>query len=383
MFEIGHALGNCHIKMTTDNPSTLFDLTDFAARENPKRSFLFVSKVLGKHIPVKPSEMRRTYMRLVAQVGQNMNDETITYVVGMAETATGLGAGVADQLARTFDQETVIYQHTTRQDLPGREPWIVSTESHSHATDQLMYKPNPDLFDDVQNATRLVLVDDEITTGRTLSELCVHLLPQLSNVKEVILCSILNWGDDETLNKMAKDLMLDFKVSVKRVSLHSGQFSFEKMTDEAISFPDNVSSGLNPLPCRNDIGRIGIRMPFNLQGANDFPGMVHIGDMSSTRKIRVVGTEEHLYLPFLYAELLEANGFDVIFQSTTRSPILKGNAIKRKIEFNKHSDGSVSYLYNFDEISHIPAIIMYETDSMRADSGLNDLIKHHSSKEVA
>ncbi len=37
----------------TDYPLT--DLFDIAERRNPKRAFLFVSKVLGRHIPVSPS----------------------------------------------------------------------------------------------------------------------------------------------------------------------------------------------------------------------------------------------------------------------------------------------------------------------------------------
>ena len=39
----------------------LDDLLDFAERINPKRAFLFVSKVLGKHIRVAPSVMKRSY----------------------------------------------------------------------------------------------------------------------------------------------------------------------------------------------------------------------------------------------------------------------------------------------------------------------------------
>lgn len=35
----------------------LDNLVALAARQNPKRGFLFVSKVLGRHIPVKPSQM--------------------------------------------------------------------------------------------------------------------------------------------------------------------------------------------------------------------------------------------------------------------------------------------------------------------------------------
>ncbi len=36
-------------------------LLGFAARANPKRPFLFVSRVLGRHVPVRPSQMRASY----------------------------------------------------------------------------------------------------------------------------------------------------------------------------------------------------------------------------------------------------------------------------------------------------------------------------------
>ncbi len=46
----------------TDYPLT--DLFDIAERRNPKRAFLFVSKVLGRHIPVSPLVMRNVYTQL-------------------------------------------------------------------------------------------------------------------------------------------------------------------------------------------------------------------------------------------------------------------------------------------------------------------------------
>lgn len=39
----------------------LDDLFDIAERRNPKRVFLFVSKVLGRHIPVSPTVMRQAF----------------------------------------------------------------------------------------------------------------------------------------------------------------------------------------------------------------------------------------------------------------------------------------------------------------------------------
>ncbi len=67
------------------------DYLGFGARANPKRSFLFVSKVLGKHWPASPSKMYATH-QLLAQKIQHI--ETPALFIGMAETAVGLGQGV-------------------------------------------------------------------------------------------------------------------------------------------------------------------------------------------------------------------------------------------------------------------------------------------------
>ncbi|WP_020560565.1 phosphoribosyltransferase domain-containing protein [Thiofilum flexile] len=68
---------------------TPYDLFGFAERRNPKRSFLFVSKVLGRHIPVAPSLMRRATDTLAQLIPDDL--PTPLLVIGMAETAIALG----------------------------------------------------------------------------------------------------------------------------------------------------------------------------------------------------------------------------------------------------------------------------------------------------
>jgi len=55
-----------------DNTYQLEDLLGFAQRINPKRAFLFVSKVLGRHIPVSPSIMRGAFTDLANLVPDNL-----------------------------------------------------------------------------------------------------------------------------------------------------------------------------------------------------------------------------------------------------------------------------------------------------------------------
>ena len=68
------------------------ELFGFAQRRNPKRAFLFVSKVLGRHIPVSPAVMRAATDALAARIPADLPGPVV--VIGMAETAIALGAGV-------------------------------------------------------------------------------------------------------------------------------------------------------------------------------------------------------------------------------------------------------------------------------------------------
>src|SRR5688500_20128960 len=61
----------------------LAELCAFGTRRNPKRPFLFISKVLGRHIPVRPSVMLDVHERLAAKLGDLPGP---VLVIGMAET---------------------------------------------------------------------------------------------------------------------------------------------------------------------------------------------------------------------------------------------------------------------------------------------------------
>ena len=178
--------GALHLSLTKGF-DRIHGLLDFASRENQKRGYLFVSKVLGKHIPVKPSVMRALYNELAQLCGV----ADTTFVVGMAETATGLGAGLADSLSRLKKQGTVVYQHTTRHWIEA-DVWLRLDESHSHAVDHILYQPFDDCFEPIKAAKRLILVDDEISTGRTLLLLAEKLISELKGIEELVIVSIVS-----------------------------------------------------------------------------------------------------------------------------------------------------------------------------------------------
>ena len=62
----------------------------YATRQNPKRLYLFVSKVLGKHWPVRPGLMREVHARLAAKIADLPGP---LLVIGLAERVA-VGANV-------------------------------------------------------------------------------------------------------------------------------------------------------------------------------------------------------------------------------------------------------------------------------------------------
>jgi len=328
------------------------DILDFASRENPKRGYLFVSKILGKHLPVKPSTMRKSYDFLAKEIGNDLS----TFAVGMSETATGLGAGVADSLAK-IQLKQVFYQHTTRH-ICQQEIWCQIDESHSHAVDHILYKPSTDLLPEVERVEKLILIDDEVSTGRTLKVLGDKLLPKLKQVKEVVIVSLVNW-----LTKNDLEQFSSWNIKVKFVSLLEGEFNFVPKPNLILSLPTNIDKELCESNAINSYGRLAVKMPY----------IDTLPEINASNPITFVGDGEHLFYPFLCAEKSENLGNDVVFQSSTRSPIMLGNAISAKQSFKVYENKDVEhYIYNLDSINR-EVLFFIENESNREHHDLGKL----------
>ena len=162
MYKKNVVFSNCSLKISAK--ISLDNIIGYGSRINKKRSFLFVSKILGKHIPVSPKKMRATYNNLAGLINPDIiNDDLL--VIGLAETATGLGWGVFEALKA----QSKFYIHTTRVKLKTKQ-LIQFEESHSHSTEQYLYYPKTTKF----NKTiidHIIIIDDEITTGNTIGNL--------------------------------------------------------------------------------------------------------------------------------------------------------------------------------------------------------------------
>lgn len=338
-------------------PETLFG---FAERRNPKRAFLFVSRVLGKHIPVKPSIMQASYESLAAQIPADLPGPVL--VIGMAETAVGLGAGVHRAYSAT--RPDTMYMVSTRHPV-GDEIFARFEEEHSHASAHLIHSPiDPELREAMLNSRSLVLVDDEASTGKTFINLHQALISAgLANVERVVTCVLTDWSGEAVTNTIGE--------SASQVSLIRGSYRF--IEDPEAPLPEmpelgTVAVGQWPIEPMNDWGRLGVRQVEDTLA----PGITVVPG----QRIMVIGTGEFVWKPFLLAERLERAGADVHFSSTTRSPIALGHSINHALSFSdNYGLGIVNFLYNVAPGQFDRVLICSETNAMAMPSSLVDALK--------
>ena len=337
----------------------LDDLCGFASRRNRKRGFLFVSKVLGRHIPVRPALMSQVHAALARQIPADLPGPVL--FVGLAETAVALGHGVRDQFALQTGRTDTLFLHTSRYRL-NRPVLVEFLEEHSHAPSHILYQPSePELLHSLQTARSLVLVDDEASTGKTFINLTRALTPTLRALERVVTAVITDWR--------APRLRAEFRnampVDALSLALLEGEYQFEAGAfGEADDAPaaTGTNAPVDALFARN-YGRLGVV---------DCPALSvpDLGPVAGQR-ILVLGSSEFVYPPFLLAEALEREGATAFCQATTRSPVRLGGAISCTLECrDNYADGIANYLYNARRQDYDRILLCTETPAALLDPTL-------------
>ncbi|GGM10787.1 phosphoribosyltransferase domain-containing protein [Deinococcus aerophilus] len=329
--------GELRLWLDTPHPP-LDDLLDYAVRQNPKRGFLFVSRVLGKHIPIAPAVAENTYQTLAAA----LPELRAPHFIGLAETATALGEGVYRAWRALHPQRAATFQHTTRYHA-ARPLLLRFDEPHSHAPAHLVYDPG----EAARAATELVLVDDELSTGTTLENLAREWQRLHPHLQRVVLVSLTNWCSRRGDIGAALGLPTTF------ISLTRGGYAFTPAADwQPPALPPVTGNGADKsalLPARSPRFGSGEELVW--------PEL----DFQPTDRVLVLGTGEYQYPAFALARRVAPGVASCVFSATTRSPILEGGAIRHKLSFTDHvGDDMPNYLYNVDPAAYTHILVTHE-----------------------
>lgn len=388
---------------------TLFSL---AARQNKKRGFLFVSNVLGKHVPVEPTipllagaalavqlqsklyglDHTETQSIMQALKGYEQAEKVYTTVqesprfalpaetlfIGFAETATGLGQAVFSLF------ENAHYLHTTREQITQIDSELNFSEDHSHAVHHRCYPLNTE---SLLTSKMIVLVDDEITTGNTALNIIRELHGKFPKTDYVVL-SLLDWRTPEERANY-RDLERQLNTTIHTISLLEGELTIIGEPIIKTINPINPSHKPDPFKGRVVIERqwfngfelVQVSSEDSLRNKNPSPYLKLTGrfgissrenreivpyakkiaeELLKTRtgeKTLCLGTGEFMYFPML----ISANmGRGIRYHSTTRSPIYPlekpDYGIQNGFNFDNPDDASITnYVYNvplgyYDEV---------------------------------
>ncbi|GGK19918.1 phosphoribosyltransferase domain-containing protein [Salinarimonas ramus] len=333
------------------DPHALFG---FAERRNPKRAFLFVSKVLGRHVPVAPAIMRATTRDLAAGIPADLPGPVL--VVGMAETAIALGAGVHQDYVRRTGRDDAVYLATTRHPL-GSPLWLTFEEEHSHATRHLIHEPTDERIAALAHGAKsLVLVDDEASTGRTFANLAAAFRRAGLAPERIVMVTLTDWSAGRAAEA----------IGARNVTLLEGAYRYEPLegapAPEMPAVDVTARGAHSPDPTR-DWGRLGVldHRPARIEAVAPRPG----------ERILVLGTGEFVFPPFLLAEALEAAGADVRFSAVTRSPIAIGHAVETALAFgDNYGLGIPNFLYNVTRAPYDRVLVCVETGRAALDPAL-------------
>ena len=385
----------------------LEDLLGFAQRINPKRAFLFVSKVLGRHIPVAPSIMRGAFTDLANLVPDDLPESIL--VIGMAETAVGLSAGVHQALQTRYPNALLLNSTRHAQHGSDNNHALLTTfrEDHSHASQHLIYQSVDHVTQAQLLASKtLIMVDDEASTGNT----CVNVVTALRNagldqLQQVHLTTLVDWSldqhqgaadsDDAVSDQIAERLP---NIEFQRHHLLSGAWTWtDAPNPEPITMPsvDTTEAGSHTL---GDTGNWG-RFP-TLDSTNGFDNYLlrfqtafnvfnkqaqfgkeqfekgHFDKKQLPQRILVLGSNEFVWLPFLLAEWLETQtkNSTVNFSALTRSPIALGGAITTMLSFSdNYGLGMTNFAYNVEPSDWDLIVLCVETSADSVDDMWKDL----------
>ncbi len=330
------------------DPARVADLCDFAARANPKRGFLIVSKVLGRHLPTPPQALRAAANGLAAQIPAL--PEPVLFC-GMAETATGLAQSVWAAWCARHPGAASAYVQSSRQTAPGASVLCRFEEGHSHAASHMVQVAG-EIEALLPKACSLVIIDDECSTGSTFVEAAGALTAALPQIERIAVASLTDWSGGGFLPRMPRPASAH--------SLIAGTLHWTPGAGQAAASLAATANRHGTAPASGMRSRTGLLAP---EAATRAPVTARPGE-----RVLVLGDGEHAYEALRIAEEIAAQGGIAAVQSITRTPAMLGHAMQSVTTLDDaYGSGATCHVYNL--LAHRPdrIVIAAEIQGRQAD----------------
>ncbi|MBQ1914498.1 MAG: phosphoribosyltransferase domain-containing protein [Selenomonadaceae bacterium] len=340
---------------------TAEDLLRVAKRHNNrKRKYILVNPLQGKHVPVSPSLALSMMQALGDKVAARHGDARL--VIGFAETATAIGAVVANAIS-----EECVYLQTTREELPDLGAHIDFLEEHSHAPEQSLVTEH--LEEWLARTDTVVFVDDEISTGKTICNIIARLkeeFPALEG-KRLVAASILNRLSPENEQRLeAAGVKSEWLVRLPQTDYTMLVEKFQ--AEEAAVAPRGKDCAYERhlVKMGHDPRRGTAAGEYFRQWEQSADEILAQLPLDLKADTLVLGTEECMLPGLILGRALEQRGAKVFFHATTRSPIsicrAEGYPIRNGWEIGSLYDRSGTrrnFIYNLRSYEQV--IILSDT----------------------
>ena len=331
-----------------------------AKRENnTKRGFLIVNRAQAKHIPADPDVTLGLFGELSAKVLSAYPDipPSKILIVGFAETAPAISSKVAADIGCRCIQ-------TTRENVPDCT-FLYFSEEHSHATEQRLVRDG--LSDALQNTDRVLFIDDEITTGKTILNIINVIRREFPFPLHFSAVSLLN-GMNPEHTKIYTENGIDVLYLQKLDSTGFEQRVRDIPADGNCAAPDISSPAVPVIPFvtgrfpdarklhdGGEYGRICAKLCADIAGRLSFPA----GESAV-----VIGTEEFMFPAISLAAELKKHGTNAVSHSTTRSPI----AVSSSENYPLHTRYELPSFYDRERRTFIYDLKKYDRAVILTDS---------------
>ncbi len=354
-----------------DNDLTEEMLVKIARREkNVKRNYLVVNPLQGKHIPAAPGQAIGLFSRL-AELVQNAYGNERLLLIGFAETATAIGAQAAVFLGADYIQ-------TTREHVDGAE-YLFFSEEHSHASEQKLVKN--DLDSEMERIDRIVFMEDEITTGKTILNIVRLLRKTYPSARvQYAAASLLNGMTQEHLDRYEENgILLHYLLKTDHAGYNKRAMRYDA---DGTYIPCDVSAA----EAVQEIRIRGALDPRRLVNAAEYEkacrklweNLRKQWEAPEGGRVLLVGTEECMYPSLYVGRRIEELGCEVRCHSTTRSPIEVSAGetypLHCRYELRSCYDADrITFLYDIAEYDAV-VVITDAADADGADAGRNSLL---------